>query len=291
MRDVADKVAPHRLQPTDARQVLQHDQVAGRIRLGEGLGDGVHKDPPALYLYSGALLLRLLLAALPEVDQLVLAHDLGKGAAQSRIARCVQNLGCSRVDETNAAIAVGNDHPIGHALQDGRQAAFLICQGGHLFAELVGHVVERIGQMPHFVAGAHVEACVQISFGHALGDARQLSHRPHRALGDYDRRKRHQQDDDQRRQQQCPAQVLDLFVHLAQGQCQAYHAQGSVLCLDANGDIHGFIVVGGAVADVAAKALGQRLAYFGPVDRPDEALLRLAQDAALGVDDGHLCAQ
>ncbi len=204
VRDVADEIAPHRLQPADARQILQDGQIALHPRLAKRLDDRLQKEPLQAPLHHAALLLLLLAAALPQLDQLVVAHGLHERGPHGPLWRRIEQPCRSRVDQVHPSFSIGDNDPARRVLEHRRQAALLARQRIHLAAQLVGHVVKSTHELCHLVAPDRKQARVQVPRCQPLGDRRQAPQGTRRPLGDGDRQPRREQRGDERADQQRP---------------------------------------------------------------------------------------
>jgi len=130
------------------------------------------------------LLLTRVTAPLPQLDKLVMEHDLGEGAPQGFRLAGTQDPGRGRIDELNLATLISNQNPIRHVVEHGCQAAPLLGQRRHLRPKLIGHMIEGPDELADFVAGVGGKARAEIPFGHPFSGLRQPAQRSTRALGD-----------------------------------------------------------------------------------------------------------
>ena len=179
--------------------------------------------------------------------------------------------------------------PVGHVVQHGRKPALFGREARHFLPELVGHLVEGPGELPHFVARGGKEAGVQVPGCQLLCHPGQLPHRMGGASGDEERQGDSQEGRGHRRHQDDPPQVGHVPLNLVQGKGQPGNPHHLLLDLDGHGYVHHVVPYGAAEADARPRAAGQGLLHLRPVEvvvhrRP--VLVGFAQNHPIGPDEG-----
>ncbi len=89
-------------------------------------------------------------------------------------------------------MVVHNNDTISHLAEHGNQFLALGLQGFDAIAQLAGHTVECLGELPNLVLAGWKETLSQVAGGHLLGCVGQFAQRAGGAISDY-RRQQHRQ--------------------------------------------------------------------------------------------------
>jgi len=293
VRDVADKVAPDRLQPPDVRQVLQDDEIAGALLARGKRCDDTLQERLAAEFDGGALLAAPIATLLPEVHELMVAGDLDKGPANRRLSANLQKARGSRVRQRDVALVVEDQRAVGHVVEHGAHSALLHGQRIHLLPQLCRHAIECPGQPGHFVLCGGPEARPQVARCKALCQALELADRLGGAIRHNDGRHQRHRDGDQRGGQGHSPQPGQLRIDLADRDGYPHDGDGGIgrngkRCPNRDCHVQHPQVQSVAVAHGAPEALAESLLDLGAQEvaghRPI-VLVGVAQDSAVQPDE------
>ena len=262
MRDIADKVAPHLLQPAHGREVLQNDEVAGGVTAQKRGDCDAHKLVAAQFNRL-CLLGATLLAALPHFDNAVIPDHLRKRLAHGLVGRGAQDLGGGGVDETDAPGFAEDERTIRHMHQDRVQPVSFARAPLACLAVFVDKPVRGLCQPLQFACAAleHVplEVLRQGPFHH-FGEA-QLHGSV--ALA----RKQHEANEQQRCERDCGRHGNFEAAHLgadhAKGNRPTKHTQQGIRRAHWQRNVERTRIVGPVSTHGAAKAMCDGLANLG----------------------------
>ena len=190
VRQIADEVSPHHLQAPHLRQILEQHQKTGHPLAPERRQHRLQKQFGA-DLHRLDLLALLATAALPQLDERVVAHYGGERPPQRRLLARVQQATGGRVDQQHHARLVGDDHPVGHVVDDRGKAAITLVQALDLLALALGHLAEGLHQVADLVAALRQHAGRRVPGGDAARHGGDVLQRLRQARGDDPRQQQH----------------------------------------------------------------------------------------------------
>ena len=173
VRDVGDEVAAHGLETLEPRDVVEHDDGAGRAALdvrrsSVPLACRERSSAPTRMTMSASTGSWPSSAGLDDALQVGVADDLLDALA----------LGCRRVDveqarggvveRDHALVGVDGDDALDHAGEHRLALVALAGERADLLVQFVGHVVEALGHRGELARARHVELVREVAGGEAL---------------------------------------------------------------------------------------------------------------------------
>ncbi len=256
----------------------------------EGGDDRLDEEVAVGQIDRVLLFLAQLVASLPEINDLIVRYDLADAPAQGLVLRDAKEAGSGCVDELDVALCVGDDDSIGHVLQHGSQPAPLLREDGHLVLELLRHVPERGGELPHFIPPAHRQAGREVPLRNPARSFCQLPHRLRRTLGDDQGEQATDQGTHQAGQQDVLPEAAHTGLDVLERQRHARESDGlpAGRVSGLYGAIHHVVAECGAVANAGSLPVGQRLPDLRSIQvvlHSRRVVVGVAQHGAIGTDE------
>ena len=267
VRHVGDEIATHRLEPLQPRDVVEHDDRAGRAALRGAAEEravglqGAILRPDA----DGDVRLYRLVPLEGGLDgalQVGVAHDLLDALALGRRRIDIQQLRGGLVERDHTLVRVHRDDALDHAREHRLALVALAGERADLFAQFVGHVVEAGRHHGELARTRLVQLVREVAGGQASGARCDLAHLTTDPAGHVEADQRRQGGDDERAHGDAHVQRVQRLIERVERQRRAHDRGDDRALPGGDGDVHHPFVERGTGPDDETHAAAERRGHL-----------------------------
>ena len=256
--DVGDEVAPHRLEPLEARHVVEHDDGAHVVSVvvpvqQRAVGLEVALLRPDAHHDVGLHRTVAVQRLRHHVLEVGVADDLLDRLALGRRGIGVQEARGGRVHGDHPLVDVDGEHALDHAGEHRLALVALVGEPAQLVVQLCGHLVDALGHRRELLDARHGQLVREVPGRQALGADLDRAHLSADAPGHVQADDRGDHRDDDRTHGDAPVEGGERVVHAGERDGRAHDGREAAVLGDGHGDVHHLLPQRPAVPDRPAR--------------------------------------